>query len=122
MPNVNGMILALLNSPLGRLGGGTTVILRYTGPKSGKHVELPVWAARDGDRWLVAVGWAEKKRWYKAFRNPTPATITWKGIEHDVIGHLASEAEQPEAMRAYLSRIRAARRSMKGTEPIVVFT
>lgn len=122
MPNGNSTVIKFLQSPLGRrLGKGKTIVLHYTGPKSGKAIELPVWAARQGDRWIVAVGWADRKKWFHAFKRPLEARITSKGKSYDVTGRLVDGTEAEEAREAYLLVIASAKRTMKGDEPIVVF-
>lgn len=61
------LIQALARTPL---APKRTVVLRYTGPKSGRTIELPVWAVHDpaNSRWIVGVGASEVKTWWRTFR------------------------------------------------------
>lgn len=94
--------MTLARSPAHRLVGRHTAVLRYTAPTSGRTVLLPVEAVRDGERWLVAVGSAEGKTWWKAFRRPHAATLQAGSRTRAVTGQLLGQQERAAALTAYL--------------------
>lgn len=100
------------------LAGRNTVILRYTAPRSGRQIELPVWAARHDRGWLVAVGASDVKTWWKAFRRPVPTTVDADGTTESFVGRLVTGADKAELLAAYFAEVPAARRTM--TDPPLV--
>lgn len=62
---VNRGLKALLRSPLHPLASGRVALLTYTGRRSGRTYTLPVFYRDKGDRITVAVGWADRKVWWR---------------------------------------------------------
>ena len=112
----------LAASPLRRLTGKHTVLLEYVAPRSGALVSLPVWAVPWAGGWVVVVGKAEAKTWWKAFRRELPATIVDVRSRHEVVGRLlATDHVYYDALAAYVAAIPAAGRVAKPGVPIVFF-
>lgn len=112
----------LAASPLRRLTGKHTVVLEYVAPRAGVPVSLPVWAVQWGERWIVVVGKAEAKTWWKAFRRELPATIVVGSRRHAVVGRvLGGDHVYYDALGAYVAAIPAAGRVAKPGVPIVLF-
>jgi hypothetical protein len=118
LPGLLGSLAALV--------GRRTGTLRYTGPKSGRPIELKVWAVPDGEQFLVAVSKHTAKTWWKAFRGGLPATLTWQGVEYAVAGRLldpgvsAVTGELRAARAAYLSAIPVAKPQVSEQTPVVI--
>ncbi len=107
----NPAVRTLLDSPLHRILSGTVVVLKYRGHRSGREFRIPLryTVAPDGRIVALAVR-PERKLWWRAFAEPTPATILIRGSDRAVTGRLLQGDERRAALRAYVSRFpRAAR-------------
>ncbi len=101
--------LALLRTPLQPLWRHTGV-LRYTAPRSGKAVTMPIWLLPQGpDRWIAAVGLHTRKSWWRAFRNGLDTRLRWRGREYAVHGRHLAGAERAAARSAYEAQFRSGR-------------
>jgi hypothetical protein len=67
-----------LASPLGGLSGGA-VLVRYKGRVSGAQRQLPVYLRPIEGGYLIRVGGAEQKKWWRNFRSPWPIEIVRGG-------------------------------------------
>jgi hypothetical protein len=94
--------MALARSPVHLLLGRHVKVLAYTAPVSGRSVQLPVQAVSSGGKWLVAVGSAERKTWWRAFRHPHPAVLRSGRTTRPVIGRLLKGPVRETALTAYL--------------------
>ena len=118
----NPVVRAVLASPAHRLLSGRLLVLGYRGRRSGKTFRIPLLYAVTKDARLVslAVG-AERKLWWRAFGEPTAATLILRGRTVDVVGAVASGAARDVALAAYLERHpRSARVTQDAA--VVVFT
>jgi len=88
-PQGNGLVLALLRSPVHRLLSGMTIELRYTGRRSGRQFTLPVQYAREGNRLLVAVQ-DPSKAWWRNFRTPQEVEVRLRGRLQQGTAHVVS--------------------------------
>ena len=119
MPEGNGVVLAVLRSPLHRMLSGTAVELRYAGRRSGREYVLPVQYARDGERLIVVPQGAESKTWWRNFLTPQPVSVRLRGRLRPAVARVV-EPEGPQwekDRQAYEARWR--RLSGKLTGPIV---
>ncbi|MEV4624241.1 hypothetical protein AB0J74_36710 [Asanoa sp. NPDC049573] len=116
---VNLLVLAVLRSPAHGLLDTRICELTYVLPRSGKVVTLPVQYVMNRGRILVAVAQADSKRWWRAFRRPTPVSIRLRGRVRYGVGRVLvpSSAGHQEALLAY--RIARGTAVPTGT-PIVV--
>jgi hypothetical protein len=116
---VNRLVIGLAESPLHWLLGPYTYVLRYTGPRSGKAVQLPLWAVRSGDDWLVVVGEHDRKTWWRAFRHPLRASLRSGGRSRQVVGQVLRGPERDAALAAYVRKVPMARRSTSAQTPVL---
>jgi F420H(2)-dependent quinone reductase len=68
----NRMVLGLLRSPAHGLLNPGMCELRYQGRRTGRRIALPVLYARHGDQFVVVVGDAPHKNWWRNFIHPAP--------------------------------------------------
>ena len=69
----NPIVTSLLRSPLHGLMSGNTLLLTYTGRKSGRSYTFPISYGRTGDRlWLIT---HRRKTWWKNLQGGTPVTV-----------------------------------------------
>ncbi len=76
----NPVVRWLLRSPLHRLLSGSTVLLTYTGRRSGRRHATPVGYRRDGAT-LLAIG-AREHRWWRNLRDGAPVTVRVRGRDY----------------------------------------
>jgi hypothetical protein len=62
---VNPMLRAVLRSPLHRLASGRVALITYTGRRSGREYTIPAFYRDKGEEITVAVGWPERKVWWR---------------------------------------------------------
>jgi hypothetical protein len=72
---VNRIVLALLHSPVHWLLDPGVCELRYRGRRTGRPVALPVLYAAYGERYVVVVGDAADKHWWRNFIDPLPVQV-----------------------------------------------
>ncbi len=118
---MNRLVIFLARTPLHWLVGPSTTVVSYTAPKSGRAIELPVWAVKSGAGWIVVVGEHEGKTWWRAFRRPLAATLQSGTRPHSVQGQLLDGPAREAALTAYLKRVPMARRSTSAEAPVVQF-
>ena len=105
-PFANRCVLAMLRSPLHRLLDPGLRELRYRAHRSGRQVALPVMYAQSGDRFVVMVGNAPGKTWWRHFATPMPVEVRrWHRVRHGV-GRVVRPGEDgyAEAVRVYAAR------------------
>lgn len=88
----NPIVVALLRSPLHGAMSKSTMLLTYTGRKSGRTYTTPVNYVRNGDA-LLAVG-SQEHSWWKNLRGGAPVTARVQGWD------LEGEAEAFEGEAA----------------------
>jgi deazaflavin-dependent oxidoreductase (nitroreductase family) len=76
---VNPVLNAALNSPLERIIGSGMLPITVTGRKSGREYTFPVGYRREGERVRIAVGWPERKRWWRNLREPAQVRLRLNG-------------------------------------------
>lgn len=80
-PFGNRVVLGVVRSRAHRLLDGSVAALAYTGPRSGRRIELPVqYAAADGTV-VLWPGHPEGKRWWRAFTTAQPVRLWLRGVE-----------------------------------------
>jgi hypothetical protein len=105
-PLANRGVLALLRSPLHRLLDPGLRELRYRARRSGRTVALPVMYAQSGDRFVVLVGNAPSKVWWRHFTTPAPVEVRRGHRVRQGIGRVVRPGEDgyAEAVRVYAAR------------------
>jgi hypothetical protein len=84
----NRLVLAVLHSPAHALLDGKICELTYRPTDSGRLVVLPVRYVGTDNRVLIAVGNADAKRWWRAFRHPRPVKVRRRGRIQDGVGRV----------------------------------
>jgi hypothetical protein len=122
LPQGNGLVLAVLRSPVHRLLSGMVIELRYTGRRTAREYVLPVQYAGTGERLVVRPQAVKRSNWWRNFHTPTPVTVRLAGQIRRGTAHLvtAPEPAWEQARRFYSSRWRRQAKGMSG--PLVVIT
>ena len=90
---VNPMLRLLLQSPVHRLVSGRFALITYTGRRSGRQYTIPVLYRDKGDEVTIAVGWPERKVWWRNLTGEGgPVRLVVRGRE--LRGH-AMATKQP---------------------------
>jgi deazaflavin-dependent oxidoreductase (nitroreductase family) len=99
----NPFLTTILRSPLHRMLSGNTLVITYTGRKSGKVYRAPVNYVRDGDRLLTTS--YRNRTWWRNLRGGAPVSLQLQGRDVQATGQaLEDEAAVTEALFAYLNR------------------
>jgi deazaflavin-dependent oxidoreductase (nitroreductase family) len=110
---VNPFVRALLRSPFHPLASSALVVITYTGRQTGRRRSLPVLYARDGERLVVVVGSAERKRWWRNLRGGGPVEVRLRGQDRRGRGRVVSaEPELEQGLGLYLARFPRAAKSL----------
>jgi len=107
---VNPLVRAVLRSPLHPLLSGSLAVLDYRGRRSGRLFAIPVLYAEHEEAFVVLAATPERKRWWRTFREPAPATLLVRGAAHAVEGRVLEGSERRDALRAWLGRFPRASR------------
>ncbi len=117
----NAVVAALLRSPLHRILSGSTAVVRYTGPRSGRQIETPVQYARHGDGLVILVGRHDTKRWWRSFREERDLDVLVQRAWLPMRGRAVVGEDEPEVLAplldAYLARFPKAARAVPGDTP-----
>ncbi|RZU49396.1 hypothetical protein EV385_1146 [Krasilnikovia cinnamomea] len=86
---INRAVLAVLRSTrLHRLLDAELCELRYRTADGTRTVALPVLYAADGDRYVVLVGDAPDKKWWRHFRREAPVELRRGGLVRNGSGRI----------------------------------
>ncbi|MBW3663714.1 MAG: nitroreductase family deazaflavin-dependent oxidoreductase [Actinobacteria bacterium] len=92
---VNHLLHGLLRSPLHRLISGKVALLSYGGRRTGRRYTIPVFYRDKGERITVAVGWPDRKVWWRNLTGAgAPVQLVVRGEE--VSGHAVATREGDE--------------------------
>ncbi len=110
----NPIVRPILLSRFHRLLSGFLLLISVTGRKSGKRHTFPVMYARDGADIVIVAGWASNKRWWKNLIGGGEVTLRVAGETVDGCGTALVDrsAERGRALRAYLTRYPAAKKTV----------
>ncbi len=99
---VNPALKAVLRSPAHRLASGRLALITYTGRRSGRDYTIPVLYRDKGDEVTIAVGWPERKVWWRNLTGEGgPVRLVVRG--HRLEGHAVATRD---AGRDALVRVR----------------
>ena len=99
---VNPVLRAVLQSPAHMLASGRFALITYTGRRSGRQYTIPVFYRDKGDEVTIAVGWPDRKVWWRNLTGPGgPVRLVVRGQE--LRGHAVATRE---ANRDALVRVR----------------
>lgn len=114
----NAVVAALLRSPLHGMLSGSTAVVRYSAPRSGRLIDTPVQYARHGDGVVILVGRPEGKRWWRALRGEHELDVLVQGRWLPMRERAVLGAEEPGSVAplldAYLARFPKAARAVPG--------
>ena len=74
---LNPFMTTILKSPLHGLVIGNTMLITFTGRKSGKRYTTPIGYIRDGEMVICST----KANWWKNLRGGAPVTVRLQGHE-----------------------------------------
>jgi len=101
----NPIMMWILRSPLHGVLSGSTMIITYTGRKSGKTFSTPVNYVRDGDvLWTISF---RHRTWWRNL-NGSPVTVRIQG--KDVTGVATAMTDQQEVVDCLTAYLRKAPR------------
>jgi deazaflavin-dependent oxidoreductase (nitroreductase family) len=99
----NPMMMWILRSPLHGMLSGNTMIVTYTGRKSGKTYSTPVNYVRDGDvLWVVSY---RHRTWWRSLHD---AKVTVRVRGNDLAGVAEAITEQQEVADCLMAFLRKA--------------
>lgn len=104
---VNPVVRTLLRSRLHALLSGSTLLLDYTGRRTGGRYVLPVGFAQTGDDLVLVAGQAETKTWWRNFDvHPQEVTLILRGQTTPATASrpTAGSEDYEQAMRTYRTR------------------
>jgi hypothetical protein len=114
----NGIVRAVLASPMHRALSGSTDVVRYRGRRSGQTFETPTQYARCGEDLVILVGKPYTKSWWRNFRSDHDLEVLVAGEWLPMVGRAVVGAEDPDAvaplLEAYLARFPKADRLFDG--------
>ncbi|HEY2772451.1 MAG TPA: nitroreductase/quinone reductase family protein [Candidatus Binatia bacterium] len=102
---MNGVIVAILRSPLRGLLDAQLMLVTVTGRRSGKRYTIPVGYQRDGNSITVLVSRAQTKKWWRNYREPGPVEVYTRGRSHDGTARVIAP-ESPEFAAAFETTFR----------------
>jgi hypothetical protein len=85
---LNPLLVAVLRSPFHFLLSRGLGLLTVTGRRTGHRRTFPVGYQLVGDRIIILASEAHKKRWWRNYRTPAPATVLVRGKELTGTGRL----------------------------------
>jgi len=98
----NPLVTWLLRSPLRRLMDGSTLLLTYTGRKSGRAYTFPISYGRHGEALRLIT--AQKKTWWRNVGSGAPVTLWLRGEQRTAwaaVTPLAREARVAALLEVY---------------------
>ena len=79
MTRVNPLIAGVLRSPFHWILSPGLLLLTVTGRRTGRRYSIPGGYQRDGDRLVVLVSKAARKRWWRNYEEPGPVEVVLAG-------------------------------------------
>ncbi len=98
----NPIMMWILRSPLHGMLSGSTMIITYTGRKSGKTFSTPVNYVRDGDvLWTISF---RQRTWWRNLHD-SPVTVRIQGKDFPGVGQaIKDQQEVADCLMAYLRK------------------
>jgi hypothetical protein len=102
----NRFTIAVLRSPLHRLADRDVCALTFTGRRSGRPFTVPVLYAARGDTFVVLVGDAADKQWWRNFYRPRPVDVRCHGRTSRATARVLARSDPayPPAATTYRER------------------
>jgi hypothetical protein len=91
----NAGVAAIVRSPRwGRLAGRGTVLITYTGRRSGRTFTIPVSCRRAGEALTIGVAFPDAKNWWRNFLGEGgPVSVRLDGVDRS--GHATARRDGP---------------------------
>ena len=86
----NPVLIPLLRSRLGSRLGRRLAIVEYVGRRTGQPHRLVTQYAIDEHTVRIRVGGADRKTWWRNFRQPAPVHVRLAGVDHDAVAHVGT--------------------------------
>lgn len=87
---LNGLVGALLKSPLHGIASKGLLLVSWSGRKSGREFSIPVGYQEDGEDLVVLISKREEKNWWRNFRSPWPARLYVRGQLRPATGEVVA--------------------------------
>lgn len=107
----NPIVIRLLRSPLHGMMSNSTMLLTFTGRRSGRAYTTPVNYVRDGENLLVVA--SREHSWWKNLRGGTPVSVRVGGRDMRAEAEALEGEEAKEGLLAVLRAVPAYRRYWK---------
>jgi hypothetical protein len=118
MASANGLVEAVLTSPLHRVLSGKLLLIRYLGNHSGDEFTVPVQFADTHNGLVVVVGEPDTTTWWRNFTTMAQVQVSVAGKWVPMTAHALRGSEDPEAvtplLRSYASRFPKVVKSLDG--------
>ncbi len=101
---VNPLTRTLLRSPLHRVASAKLMLITFSGRRTGTRRTIPVQYAQDDEGIVVAVGWAEQKRWWRNLLDGGEVEVRVRGERIACHARALTRAQDPEGVAAALRR------------------
>lgn len=87
----NRALIPILKSRAGRALGRRLAVVEYDGRRSGKSHQLVTLYATEGRVVHIRVGMAERKTWWRNFKEPHAVRLRLAGEDYDTTAHVVRE-------------------------------
>lgn len=114
----NSVVEKILRSPAHPMLSGSTLLIRYTGRRTGNEFTLPVQYADAHHGLVVMVGEPETKTWWRNFTDMGQVKVLLKGKWVPMTAHALLGEDDPDAvtplLRSYAVRFPKVTKSLVG--------
>ena len=92
MTNVvaNPILISVLRSRMGTRLGHRLAVVEYVGRRTGRRYRLVTEYSLEGATLHIRVGGADRKTWWRNFREPSPLHVRLAGVDHETTAHVVS--------------------------------
>ena len=115
---VDEAVHLVLRSPLHGLMSGSTDVIRYTGPRTGRRITTPTQYVRSDGDVIILVGRPETKTWWRSFRTDRDLDVLLRRQWTPMRARAVVGTDEPDTiaplLEAYLKRFPKAARALKG--------
>jgi hypothetical protein len=90
----NPVLIPLLRSRPGARLGRRLAVVEYVGRRTGRRHRLVTQYSMDGLTVRIPVGAADRKAWWRNFRQPTRLQLRLAGVDHDAVAHVVTVGDE----------------------------
>lgn len=90
----NRVVIPILKSRAGKRLGRRLVVVEYLGRRTGLRRQLVTQYVTEGRTVSIRVGMAQRKTWWRNFREPHPVRLRLAGADHQASAHLVRDGNQ----------------------------